>query len=67
MNACLENCRKHKRKSETPIVKGGDLKTIGAELNKPIITLIFICFLIVVIIIVPIVHLPHLLTVYVKP
>ena len=36
MNARLENCRKHKRKSETPIVKGGDLKTIGVELNKPI-------------------------------
>lgn len=39
MNGCLGNCRKHKRKSETPIVKGGDLKTIGVELNKPIITL----------------------------
>lgn len=39
MNGCLENCRKHKKKSETPIVKGGDLKTIGVELNKPIITL----------------------------
>lgn len=39
MNARLENCRKHKRKSETPIVKGGDLKTIGVELNKPIVAL----------------------------